>query len=249
MTVAASDEPIWLLITTAVALVAGGISGWVSAAFRRREKRKERIRDEVLRWANPVLGAVTGLESRLTNILDDGLFVALDPRRAGEERPVDEDWAIGYEYALESTLFLFAEYFAWIRLLQERLSFELFETQETKDRFFDAIWDVSNALSRWPDEKVMGGGSDAQVFVLQQRAIGELLVHREEERPRVLSYPEFLAARESDARFDRVLAPLASLLTGVRPQTKRWQRLEGTRLAVGGLRQHCDQLLGLERAR
>jgi hypothetical protein len=48
---------------------------------------------------------------------------------------------------MPSTLFLFAEYFAWIRLLQERLSFELFESQETKDRFFAAIWGVTKALA------------------------------------------------------------------------------------------------------
>src|SRR5262245_58028294 len=163
-----ADEFSWLLITTAVALAAGGISGWVSAAFRRRERRQERIRDEVLRWANPILGAVRGLESRLDNILDDYLYLALD-READEARPVDRDWAIGYQYAMESTLFLFAEYFAWIQLLQERLSFELFESQETKDRFFDAIWDVSKSLSNYPSDNVFGNGWDAQVFALQQR--------------------------------------------------------------------------------
>jgi hypothetical protein len=90
------------------------------ARIEEHAKRKERIREEVLRWANPVFGAVQGLERRLDNILNNGYYHAL--HETDEERPVDPDWAVSYEYALPTTLFLFAEYFAWIRLLQEKLS-------------------------------------------------------------------------------------------------------------------------------
>ena len=159
---------------------------------------------------------------------------------------MDPDWAIGYEYAIESTLFLFAEYFAWIRLLQEKLSFELFESQDTKDGFFEVVWDVSNALSYWPDRKVFGEGQDAQVFALQQRAIGELLINREKDAPRVLGYPEFLEACERDPRFGQALAPLRILLEGVSPGTKRWRRLEWTLDALGTLNSHCRQLLAVK---
>jgi hypothetical protein len=246
-----SDELLWLLITTVVALAAGGISGWVSAAYRRREQRKERIREEVLRWANPILGSVKGLTSRLANILDQGLHVALDPE-ADEGWPVDENWAIDRDYALESTLFVFAEYFAWVQLLHERMSFELFASQRTKDEFFAAIWKVSGALSHWPKPPVHGAGRDTQVFVLQQRAIGELLIVREGDAPRVLAYPDFLAARKSDARFKETLAPLEALLSGLKKKpkkTKRWQRLENTRGALVELEALCNALLGLDRAR
>src|SRR5215210_7451202 len=144
------DNTIWLLITTVVALVAGGVSGWASATLRRREAKAERIRQEVLVWTNPVLGAVRGLESRLGNILSKKLYLGLDPDQAHEERPVGSDWSMDYEYVMESTLFLFAEYFAWIRLLQERLSFELFESEATRARFDAAIWDVSNEIGNLP---------------------------------------------------------------------------------------------------
>jgi hypothetical protein len=65
---ATAANTIWLLITTVVALVAGGVSGWASATLRRREAKAERIRQEVLLWTNPVLGAVKSLESRLGNV-------------------------------------------------------------------------------------------------------------------------------------------------------------------------------------
>ena len=102
-----ADSTVSVLVTTAIAVAAGGISGWVASAIRRREQRKERIREEILRWANPILAAVKNLESRLSNILNKGLYRALDPD-LDAERPVNQDWAIGYEYALESSLFLFA---------------------------------------------------------------------------------------------------------------------------------------------
>jgi len=60
------DNTIWLLITTAVVVVAGGVSGWASATLRRREAKAERIRQEVILWTNPVLGAVKSLVGRLT---------------------------------------------------------------------------------------------------------------------------------------------------------------------------------------
>jgi hypothetical protein len=259
-----ADSTVSVLVTTAIALAAGGISGWVAAAFRRREQRKERIREEVLRWANPILSAVSDLEARLSNILNDNLYLALDPN-ADEERPVDPDWAIGYEYTMESSLFLFAEYFSWTQLLKERLSFELFESQHAKDEFFKAVRNVSKALLSWPYErplpekkkaaaarkdahtKKVEPDIDTQVFTLQQRAIGELMIERGADPPRVIGYPEFLSLRASDPRFEKVFEPLVVLLQDLKPGTKRWRRLSGTRDCVKALMPYCEELLAVNR--
>ena len=157
-----------------------------------RASEKERIREQVLRWTNPVLGAVEGLESRLDNILNKDLDQALHKDR--KNRRVKPDWAVSYDYVLPTTLYLFANYFAWIRLLQEKLSFELFESEQVKKRFFDAMWRVSETLSEWPHPGVHGGGRDAQVFALQQRAIGEAVIRRDTESARPMTVPEFLSA-------------------------------------------------------
>ena len=259
-----ADSTVSVLVTTAIAVAAGGISGWVASAIRRREQRKERIREEILRWANPILGAVKSLESRLSNILNKGLYRALDPD-LDTERPVNQNWAIGHEYAMESSLFLFAEYFAWIQLLKERLSFELFESQQTKDDFFKAIRNVSDALLSWPFEhplrenkeaaaaqkraqtKRVESDIDTQVFALQQRAIGELMIERGHDPPRVIGYPDFLALRANDPRFKKLLEPLVVLLTDLRPGTKRWERVSGTRDCLRALDRHCEVLLAVKR--
>jgi hypothetical protein len=242
------NDPAWLLVTTAVALVAGGASGWLAAALARREERKRRIREEVIRWSNPIFGAVDNLQYRLRNVLGH-LYPALDSNRRDVERPINPDSSVDHSYALESTLFLFAQYFAWIRLLEHEMSPELFSSKLAKENFFKAVHAVSSALARWPDDRVVGEGQDAQVFRLQQRAIGEMLIARESENPRVMSYAEFLAARETDVdgRFGQTLKPLERLITGIAPDSRRWARLRLAREALIDLRSECDQLLGLDR--
>jgi hypothetical protein len=244
----------WLLLSTAVALVAGAASGWVAAAFKRREAKKERIRQDVIRWANPILDAVKSLQSRLGNLLDDGLWRALDPGFAIEEDDELVDWAVSFNYVMPTTIFLFADYFAWIRLLEERLSFELFESEKTKDEFFKSIWAVKNALGHWPLEKDKGGdsrkeikdgGRDTQVFALQQRAIGELMIQSTSDGPTTLSLPEFLAAYDSDPSFRDHLEPLRALLESLERNGKRWKRLRATSQALADLHDACERLLGV----
>jgi hypothetical protein len=242
------SEFAWLLITTVVGLVAGGISGWFSAMARQREQKKERIREEVLRWANPVQDTIRSLESRLKNILQDDLYLALDRKAAKKRRPVDDNWAIDHDYTLESTLFLFAEFFAWSRRLRGELSLELFESREAKEGFDRALWGVSRSLSSWPAD-VGEGGTDAQVFALQQRAIGEFLIETDGDTRSVGGYPEFLSLVESSREFVHVLSPLRALLEDLQPETQRFRRLQNTHKALGALQTQAETLLSIARAR
>lgn len=208
-------------------------------------RAQDRLREEVLRWANPVLDAVEGLESRLDNILTKGLYQALHKDR--KNRRVKPDWAVSYDYVFPTTLFLFANYFAWIRLLQERLSYELFESEQVEKRFFDALWAVSKTLSDWPRSGVHGGGRDAQVFVLQQRAIGEAVILRDTESPRPMTVPEFVSAygNKNEPTFNAILEPLRELVEDLERGTKRWARLSLTLTELRAFRERCRELLKL----
>jgi hypothetical protein len=218
------------------------------ASVEEQVSEKRRIREEVLRWTNPVLEAVDALESRLKNILNDGLYLAMRQHR--DERPVNPDWAVSYDYVLPTTLYLFAYYFAWVRLLQERLSFELFGSEEVKERFFAALWRVNKALASWPLEGVTGGGRDAQVFALQQRAIGEAVIQRGLESARPMTVPQFLDAYrdEDDLTFHALLEPLRSLVEDLEPESKRWTRLSLTLAALRAFKDECRRLLSLRGA-
>jgi hypothetical protein len=203
--------------------------------------RKSRIRHEILRWANPILGAVGDLRARLNNIVHDGAYVALDPSWDPESNP---NWSISHDYFMCSTLYLFANYFARTRMLEETLSFGFFSSQAEKDRLFDALRDVSSALSAYPPAYKCFG-LDVEVFHLQQRALGALIIHRENDKERCWTYPEFIDGikkAEISVHFDS----LRGLLESVRPDEGcRWRRLIETNRALAELDTVCRELLDL----
>lgn len=209
-------------------------------------KSDERIRMEIVTWANPILEAVNGLESRLTNILTTKGFEALDPAFTAKE------WSVTHDYFLDSTLFLFAQYFCWTQMLQQELSFELFRSQKEMKDFFAHISKVSGKLSDFPPffdaakqaQEYKGTGSDTQVFRLQQRAIGELLAAHRQDRRTCRSYAWFLT-KLTDKDCSAAFNPLRKLLIKVKSGERRWERLSDTRLALIEVQKVCSRLLQL----
>src|SRR2546428_1491780 len=67
---------VWLVISTVMGLIGGVVSYWILDVIKRRGEKQNRIRNEIIRWSNPILEAVSGLEHRLENILcEDGDLV------------------------------------------------------------------------------------------------------------------------------------------------------------------------------
>lgn len=246
----AEQSIVWLLITSIVAAIFGFISSYMTYHYiKRREiadtvivesekERKERIRQEVTRWANPILGAVQDLEAKLRNILEMQGYEALTE---DYQEKVNPDWSISYDYFMHSALYLFAQYFCWIRMLQENLNFELFQTQQEKGEFFNAMDDVSKALGDFPPNY---GRGDKQVFKLQQRAIGEqMIIHNGSDR-RCMSLPEFIKKLSEDKNFENHIKPLRSLLEDLNPDDiGRWERLITTQKQLKKLNEACTKLL------
>jgi|SRR5918992_1418006 hypothetical protein len=146
---------------------------------------------------------------------------------------------------MPSTLFLFGQYFAWVQMLQARLSFELFQTKQDHERFFSAIDEVGKSLARWPPNYEWSG-QDTQVFRLQQRSIGELMTIRNEDgSQQCMSYPDFLRELD-DPQFSPHLVPLCPLLEDVKPSDDcRWKRSQATKEALKDLQDRCNKLLGV----
>jgi hypothetical protein len=204
--------------------------------LEQEKDRNERIRAEILRWANPILGAVEDLHKRLNNILCQMGYVALNP--AYKESP---QWSISYDYFMQSTLYLFSVYFAYAEALQEELSFELFRDQEEKRELFNALASVGKALSDFPPSYSCTGG-DRQVFHLEQRSIGSVVL-REDDRTRCISYPDF-RDKLGDIKFSLTLSPLQKLLEGVEPGSGcRWKRLDAVDTALAQVDEVCRKIL------
>jgi hypothetical protein len=207
-----------------------------------RTARADRIREEIVHWANPILGSVMDLTRRLENILHEQGYLALSPETESE---VDTESSIRYDYFLPSTVYLFCRYFCWVRLLEESLSFELFEKHEVKDRFMESIHAVGRKLSAYPleDLRDLTHGGDCQVFNLQQRALGEAITVGEGTELRCMRYSEFLM-RWTDPALKFLLDPMTRFVDQLQPtNVRRWRRLELMAEALEHLHQQCKTLL------
>jgi hypothetical protein len=88
-------------------------------------------------------------------------------------------------------------------------------------------------------------GPDVQVFRLQQRALGELIIRRENDEDRSWTYPEFVDAMKKPEVSDH-FASLRQLLEAIRPDDDcRWKRLIATNRALQELATVCRDLLDL----
>lgn len=243
----------WLFLSSIVAIISGFVSSWLTFYYiKRRElieksdlevqlKKEERIRQEVIRWSNPILASVKELKGRINNIIDEG-YLALNKEYKDQVNP---NWSISYDYFMNSTLYLFGQYFCWIRMLEEELNFELFESQTEKDDFFRVMKKVSNSLSTFPP-RYSCIGKDMQIFRLQQRVIGELCVIVDaNDRRRVISYADFLRKMEGgDDSFKLHFYPLRNFLEDISPKSDcRWKRLLATQQALNELESQCIEIL------
>jgi hypothetical protein len=202
----------------------------------------ERLRKEVVRWANPILNAVNDLDYRLRNILEDEGYKALDSATPSR----DPNWSMTYDYFLDSTLYLFGQYFCQIHLLRQELSFELFGTHEKKGSFADAILAVEKGIGDYSESfKFEGDGNDRQVFRFQQRAIGELLTNAQAKPPSCVAFPSYLT-RKTEPQFVSAFDPLKQLVDKLKPGERRWARLRWTRGELAKLRTECEKLLQLK---
>lgn len=208
------------------------------------QQRHARLQAQMQRWANPIRVAIKDLEHRLRNVLHMYGYVALS-----RSSPLPPNWSADYSYFMASTLYYFAQYFCWTRLLQHELGYELFRSTDDAEVFWDSIERLSDEMSRFPYSDIENAetpATDRQVFRLQQRAIGELLVDRSGPSDQVLTYREFLDKwlDPADAKFRTHIAPLENFLVDLQPQDDvRWLRLEGALNHLVEFRRACNRVL------
>lgn len=207
---------------------------------------EEQIKNEIIRWANPILGAVQDLERRLNNILQYQGFLALDKHpNANLNYQLSPNWSISYDYLMPSTLYYFAQYFCWVLMLSQELNWLIFKSQTNKDQFFKLIDNVRDSLASFPPSySILNNltGKDVQVFSLQQRAIGELLIVSDEKGKGCMKYSEFQEKYEQEP-LKSMLSSLRELLEVVQPGEHRWERLKAAKEAITHLREHCEGVL------
>jgi hypothetical protein len=201
-----------------------------------KAKSNERILHEIVIWANPIQDAAKSLRGRLNNILNQQGYKALHPTYS------NPDFSITYEYFTRSTAYTFGQYFCWINMLRQELSFEIFSKQADKVEFFDKINAVSKALGDYDPPIYNGTRHDSQIFRIQQQAMGELLSARRGGR-RTCRGPAFFDSKKTDPQYVAAFKPAFRLIDELQPGEKRYERLKATLLALKELDEYCEKLL------
>jgi hypothetical protein len=239
-----------ILVTGVVSVAVSFITAWLTFEFvKKREmaenlrldtmkERDDRIRAEVIRWADPILESVKDIRRRIDNILRHQGYAALHPEYAPSGQ-----FSISYEYFMTSSLYYFGEYFSYALALRNSLSFELFRGQDEKDKLLKALASVESAFGAYPPHYECFG-EDRQVFTLQQRSMGSLLLS-DKDGNRCISYPKFCEALE-DESYAAIFSPLKDFLERLTPSPGdcRWMRLETVDVALAEVDVVCQKILG-----
>lgn len=210
---------------------------------KRDMDRQDRVQSLMHAAAAPLLVASDDLLGRLRNILDQEGYVQLR-QNWDQERP--RGWSSTHDYFMSSSVYVFARYFSHVEMVREKLGAD--EVLARSDPLTAALVRSAHRLAAWPTIHNREGcpGEDRQVFTWQQRALGQVLIARENGRSRVMSYAEFLS---HEAQTSRHQQPLREFLIDISPEPPgncRWRRLGSVRQALQEVRDRCATVLGVQ---
>jgi hypothetical protein len=161
-------------------------------AERRAATKQELVEELMTRYREPLLRAAFDLQSRLYNIVHQDFL-----RRYAAE-PVEG----AREYAVKNTLYVLAEYLAWVEILRRDVQFLDLGDVARSQQLAELLEQVVDALAtdeRLPDPTL-------RLFRGEQRAIGELMVEVERDyegklRHQCIGYAAFVARLHDDKDF------------------------------------------------
>lgn len=162
------------------------------SVLKQEYEKYDRQREELKKWANPVLAAVNGLAGRLNYIVTDNGYQELEKHHPQ------------FNYYFPSTLYYFAQYLCWIQILKEEINYEIFSEKAEEVNFFKSLRDVNVSLRNV--------NSPAPIFSLQQRQIAEIMRSDVDEKRKCITYHEFVIKHKEDGTFKDILKPLEELV-------------------------------------
>jgi len=173
-----------------------------------RLKYEER-QDVMSRVRDPLLWAAFDLQSRVFNIVDQFFLGAYLLHGSDEERA----------YAKRSTIFVFAQYLAWMEIVRRRVQFLELENNADSRELVNLFSKATGILSSdaFPNPS-SNSFPDAlfRIFRADQRAIGEMMIDaRPDGELTSIGYAEFCRKLDSDAAFEHWFVGLSASVESV----------------------------------
>jgi hypothetical protein len=147
-------------------------------------------------YREPLLAAAYELQARLHNILCND-FV---------ERYIVAETAGKQDAALQSTLYVFAQFFGWREIIRREIQFLHFSRDEETRDIARLLRDITEAFL------LDDYGPQFMIWRVEQRGLGERMIASDGDRPTCIGYASFLERRATLAEW---LAPLERDLAAV----------------------------------
>lgn len=128
------------------------------------------------RYKGPLLHAVYDLQSRLYNVIVQGLIDAYYTHGNEGEK----------EYVVNNTVFVIAQYFAWTEIIRREIQFIDFRDSDNTKKISELR---DNIYGLWQTD---GFSDPFRVWAGEQRAIGELMIEDVNEHHTCIGYAAFL---------------------------------------------------------
>src|SRR5215813_5525248 len=180
------------VISSVVAIGAAVIAAWGQLRVKRLEAqlalqkvqadRRAATEQTARRFREPLGRAAYELQSRIFNIVRGGFFAAYLEKGGDRTRL----------YAVEHTVFVIAQYFAWTELIRREIQFiDLGADEETRKlaHLQHRIYSICQTDRYSPLLRVFGG---------EQHAIGERMIREGPRGPQCIGYASFLDYLKSD---------------------------------------------------
>lgn len=200
----------WILISAFVGGVIGAATKFLFEDLLRPRLGLRREARAVLRtYTTPLTRSGETLERQINNFV----------------RNAKKDWYRGSDYYQLSTLHAFAEYLAWVRLIERKLGFVAIEHSRRGRELDEALNGFFRAMSsfryfRWSKDEAPVERSlvPRKLFT----AMGEVTIADD---AGVLEFSEFCVRYVNDGQFRRWFAELDAFLAAVCDDPYRWDRL------------------------
>nr|WP_315254898.1 hypothetical protein [uncultured Duganella sp.] len=205
-----SKEIIIALVSSLGALLVSlvAVFGQQRIARTHREMDSAKV---VASYREPLMQAASDLQSRLYNILKGAFFETFYQRGDERERL----------YVVTNTVYLFAQYFAWVEAMREEIQFI---DQGSSDRTRALSHHLGAIYSVIQTDKY---GKTLRMFAGEQRAIGERMLVVADGR-RCIGYGEFLknSSFNEDMLFHHLTIDVTRLAEGAAEARQRIVQLQ-----------------------
>lgn len=207
----AKESPVaWLLIGALGGVIGASVKFGFEDVLRPFVGSRREVPRLASKYTIPLLRSAEALERRINILVNNH----------------EHHWYEKDEYFRLSTLYVFGEYFGWVRIVEQSVGFLPFESSKKGKRFNRRLTGVFRALCSHayfrtePEEAV----SDSLIERFKLTAIGEVMITADQGK--AIEYTGFVQKYRSDGQYRSWFVDLDSFLRQATPDDPlRWDRL------------------------